>query len=162
MNLGYYEGVSYVPPGGTRAEKRRRQEQWDSHQREQQAHRCSMEDVPKEERYHNSTPSRKRTDSSPTPSPQSIDASPSSTSSTQCRSSSDYDPPRRYSSADHRYAGNRLSPQLSPLHPQGELRRLSGNFNAPTHVELERERENRKSLKGIEKLRNKLRGLARG
>jgi hypothetical protein len=57
------------------------------------------------------------------------------------RPSYEYDErPRRFSSADYES-------------------RLSGNFNAPTEIELERERENRKSLKGVEKLKSKVKRL---
>jgi hypothetical protein len=74
----------------------------------------------------------------------------------------DYDErPRRFSSADFGYVGSRLSPQLSSTNPHGEVRRLSGNFNSPTEVELERTKEHRRSLKGVEKLRSKVKDWVR-
>jgi hypothetical protein len=54
-----------------------------------------------------------------------------------------------------------MSPQVSPLNPYGEVRKLSGNWNAPTDVELQKERQIEKSLKGMEKLRSKVRGWVR-
>lgn len=133
------------------------------------AGRASMSDFP-DSRYSKSTTSRKRADSHQpsSTSPQSrrsITASHSDQShapamSAQQRSSHDYDDqPRRYSSADPGYVGARLSPQLSPyLYDEP---RLSGAFNAPTDLELERTIEHRKSLKGVERLRSKVKGWVR-
>lgn len=82
-------------------------------------------------------------------------------SPTHLRASYNYDErPRRFSSADTGYAYN-LSPQLSPSSPCSEVRRISGNFNAPTEIELERTREHRKSMKGVEKLRSRVKGWVR-
>lgn len=51
---------------------------------------------------------------------------------------------RRNSVGNPRYYSS-----LSPVQlQQGEIRRLSGNFNAPTHVELERHKDHKKSEKG--------------
>lgn len=69
--------------------------------------------------------------------------------------SSQNDRLRRYSSNDY----NGLSPQRSPSYPRGEVRQLSENFNAPTEEEVARDREHRKSLKGVEKWRTKFGGL---
>ncbi|KAF2033615.1 hypothetical protein EK21DRAFT_58365, partial [Setomelanomma holmii] len=148
MNSSFYEGAGYVSPSGTRAEKKQRQEQWDDSKRQQQA---SMSDIPEERRYHASTKSRKRADShQPTSSPpssrQPANTSPTKDDSVHLRSSYEYQQPRRYSSADYGHAGDT---------------RLGGNFDAPTYVEVERDCEYRRSLKGVEKLRSKFRGLVR-
>jgi len=44
---------------------------------------------------------------------------------------------------------------------QGGIRRLSGNFNAPTHVELERYKDNNKGSRGISGLKNAVKRLVR-
>jgi hypothetical protein len=116
-----------------------------------------MSNIPEDPSNHYaSITQRKRADShQPNPlsprSRRSVDAEqihPSAISA-HLRSSYDYDDrPRRLSSAD--YAS-----------PYGEVRRLSGNFNAPTHVELEREKEHRKALTSVEKLRSKVKRLVR-
>jgi len=130
------------------------------------AQRASMSDIPEDPHNQTSPTSRKRADSHQpacyaSRSWRSDDASHTEHihSAAHTRSSShDYEQTRRYSGADYGYVGNRLSLQLPPSNPQGEIRRLSGNFNAPTHVELERDREHRRSLNGVEKLRSKVRG----
>ncbi|KAH8732498.1 hypothetical protein GQ44DRAFT_602537 [Phaeosphaeriaceae sp. PMI808] len=167
MNAQFYQSASYVPPGGTNVEKKRRQEQWDEYQRQQQA---SISNVMQDNQP--STRSRKRVDSHQpsvtSPLRISVDASHTdhgrpNTNSADLRSSQDYmDRPRRFSSTDFAYVGGQLTPQLLPSTPQTEIRRLSGNFNAPTDIELERTRENRKSLKGVDKLRSKVKSLVRG
>lgn len=116
-----------------------------------------MSDIPEDPiNCHKSKTSRKRADSHQPKSisPQSrrsvdVEQIHPSVISAHLRSSYDFDErPRRLSSADH-------------ASPYGEVRRLSGNFNAPTHVELEREREHRKSLTSVEKLRSKVKRLVR-
>ncbi|KAH4072104.1 hypothetical protein HBI23_062900 [Parastagonospora nodorum] len=121
MNLQFYQSAGYVPPGGSKAEERKQQDQWNKHEQ------SSMSDIPE-----NRT-TRKRADSH---------QPPSHADQAHLRPSYDYDEqrPRRFSSADY---GSRLSE----------------NFNAPTEIELEREKENRKSLKGVEKLRSKVKRL---
>jgi hypothetical protein len=190
MNTQFYHHASYTAPGGTRAEKKRMKEQWDEYQWQQQgsqfcstiisnsltpssAQRASMSDIAEDSHVQTSTTtSRKRADSHQPTSTTSPSLSPMYASYTEhfnpmmtsAHSSSPqaYDErPRRFSSADYGYASSRLSPQLSPSNSQGEVRRLSGNFNAPTHVELERNKEHRKSLKGVERLRSKVKGWAR-
>jgi len=122
MNSQFYQSAGYVPAGGSKAEERKQQEQWNRYQQ------SSMNDIPE-----NRTPTtRKRADSH---------QPPSSADQTQLRPSYEYDErPRRFSSADY---GSRLS----------------GNFNSPTEIELEREKENRKSLKGVERLKSKVKRL---
>ncbi|KAF2828436.1 hypothetical protein CC86DRAFT_288438 [Ophiobolus disseminans] len=130
MNAQFYQSASYVPDGGTKSEKTRRQEQWNEYQRQQ---RASMSNIP-EDPNHQSSLSRKRADSH-------------QLVSTTHRS-------RRSVDASHM---ERIHPVSNDAHPA----RLSGNFNAPTHVELERDREHRKSLRGVEKLRSRVRGWVR-
>lgn len=64
--------------------------------------------------------------------------------------------PRRFSSAEHYY-----SPSPAHHNSQGEIRRISGNFNAPTHMELERQKDYKRSSRGLGKLKNAVRGLVR-
>jgi hypothetical protein len=92
-----------------------------------------MSTIPEDPSHQVSTKSRKRADSHQ---PRDERAHPSAISAHM-----HYEQPRRFSSVDY----------------AGEIRRLSGNFNAPTHVELEREREQRKGLKSVERLRGKVR-----
>lgn len=69
----------------------------------------------------------------------------------------DWDRPRRFSSAA---VHNHLP--ASPHHnSQGEMRRISGNFNAPTEIEVERQKDHKKRSRGIGKLKNAVRGLVR-
>lgn len=191
MNAQFYQSASYSPSGGTKEEQCRKREQWDDYQRQQRgmlvyfskrfhrsthqdtAGRASMSEFP-DSRYQTPTStsnkSRKRADShQPSSTPPQLrrstmasrsDQSHMSTMSAQQRSSHDYDErPRRYSSADPGYVGHRLSPQLSPY--RCDEPRLTGTFNAPTDIELERTIEHRKSLKGVERLRSKVRGWVR-
>ena len=67
--------------------------------------------------------------------------------------------PRRYSSAEHHASW----PPPMHAHSVPEIRRLSGNFNAPTHVEVERhdEHNRKRSLSGIGKLKSAVKGLMR-
>lgn len=183
MNTQFYQSASYVSPTGIKAENQQRQAQWDNYQQQQRrklstnrhlcnhqtyaivAQRASMGDVPEDLNSETAT-RRKRADSHQPRSCHSHHSAEAShpalrNSSTYVRSSQDYDEqPRRFSSTDTGYAYN-LSPQLSPSSPYSEVRRISGNFNAPTDVELERTREHRKSLKGVEKLRSKVKGWVR-
>jgi len=139
MNSQFYQSAGYVPAGGSKAEERKQQEQWNRYQQCMCSYMhpshvlssqptASMNDIPE-----NRTPTtRKRADSH---------QPPSSADQTQLRPSYEYDErPRRFSSADY---GSRLS----------------GNFNSPTEIELEREKENRKSLKGVERLKSKVKRL---
>jgi hypothetical protein len=64
--------------------------------------------------------------------------------------------PRRFSSAEHHY-----SPSPAHYNSQGEMRRISGNFNAPTVMELERQKDYKRSSRGLGKLKNAVRGLVR-
>lgn len=64
--------------------------------------------------------------------------------------------PRRFSSAEHYY-----SPSPAHHNSQGQIRRISGNFNAPTDMELERQKDFKKSSRGLGKLKNAVRGLVR-
>ncbi|KAH7400790.1 hypothetical protein DE146DRAFT_654008 [Phaeosphaeria sp. MPI-PUGE-AT-0046c] len=170
MNAQFYHSASYVPPNGTKAEQSRQQQQWDDYQLQQRAGRASMSDIA-DSKNRISTKSRKRADShQPSSKPSQMRssnvASPTEqshapTMSTQQRFSEDYDErPRRYSSVDPGYVGNRLSPKLSPSYLYDDSS-LSGTFNSPTHVELERTIEHRKSLKGVERLRSKVKGWVR-
>jgi hypothetical protein len=63
---------------------------------------------------------------------------------------------RRFSSAEHYY-----SPPPTHHNSQGEIRRLSANFNAPTQIEVERHRDCERSLRGTGKLKSAVRGLVR-
>jgi hypothetical protein len=164
----------------TRAGTKGMQDQWDDRRWQQRgicspfchleivshanvAQRATMNGIPEHSNYATLTTSRKRADShqpSATPHAQQF------TNATQTEQSPtanilDDERPRRFSSADFGYVGNRLSPQLSPTNPYGEVRRLSGNFNSPTHVELERTKEHRKSMKGVEKLRSRVKNWVR-
>jgi hypothetical protein len=85
----------------------------------------------------------------------------SSPTSAHSDSTQSHDEPTRGSSTDYGYAENALSPQLSSSNPYGEARGLSCNFNAPTHVELERTTEHRKSLPSVERLRSIVKGWVR-
>ena len=68
--------------------------------------------------------------------------------------SSDYhhERPRRFSSAEQY---SLLSPARSG---SGEIRRLSGNFNAPTPIELERHKDHSRRARGMGKLRSAVKG----
>lgn len=170
MNAQYHQSANYIPPGSTKAGRSRKYGQWDGVQHQQRAGRVSMSDFTDSRHFATSTASRKRADShQPSSTPPQLrrsivasysDQSHTSAMSAQQGSSHDYDDqPRRYSSADPGDVGNRLSPQLSPYHYDEP--RLSGGFNAPTDLELERTIEHRKSLKGVERLRSKVKGWVR-
>lgn len=136
MNSQFDQSAGSVPPNGSKAEERKQQEQWSKHQQcvpSYMPHTSSQPTAPMSNIAENrTTTTRKRADSH---------QPPSSADQTHLRPSYEYDErTRRFSSADYGF-------------------RLSGNFNAPTEIELERERENRKSLKGVEKLRNKVKRL---
>ncbi|KAF1836964.1 hypothetical protein BDW02DRAFT_196407 [Decorospora gaudefroyi] len=62
----------------------------------------------------------------------------------------------RFSSAEHHH-----SPSPARHSSQGEIRRLSGNFNAPTDIELERHRDHKRNSRSMGKLKNAVRGLVR-
>jgi hypothetical protein len=64
--------------------------------------------------------------------------------------------PRRFSSAEYDY-----SPSAAHHNSQPEIRRLSGNFNAPTNVELERHQSHKRTSWGMSKLKSAVRGLVR-
>jgi hypothetical protein len=135
------------------------------------AQRASMSDMPGDPSVRDPAASRKRADShQPTATPpqvrRSVDAShaehrPSLTTSAHPESSYSQNGPGRLSNIDYEHSGNTLSPQHSPINPYSEVRGLSGNWNAPTHVELERTRQHRKSLTSVEKLRSKVMGWIR-
>jgi hypothetical protein len=137
------------------------------------AQRASVSDMPGDPSVKDSSASRKRADShqpictwTPPQARQSIDASHaeyrlSPTTSTHPKSLYNQNGPWRLSNTDYGHSGNTLSPQHSPSNPYSEVRGLSGNWNAPTHVELERTREHRKSLTSVEKLRSKVMGWMR-
>ncbi|KAF1920990.1 hypothetical protein BDU57DRAFT_465957 [Ampelomyces quisqualis] len=165
MKEQFSKGASYVLPGGTKAERHQGQELWDEYQRQQRSQKELMGDVDEDSKSKMST-RRTRADSHQPTSHTWQDSADAShpefnNSSTHVKSYQDYDEyPRRFSSAStgHLYG---LSPQLSPSSPYGGVRRISNNFNAPTDVELERTREHIKSLKGVEKLRSKVKRWVR-
>ncbi|KAI4959125.1 hypothetical protein J4E86_002846 [Alternaria arbusti] len=64
--------------------------------------------------------------------------------------------PRRFSSAEPYY-----SPSPAHHNPKSEISRISGNFNAPTAMELERHKSHKRSSRGLGKLKNAVRGLVR-
>jgi len=41
------------------------------------------------------------------------------------------------------------------------MRRISGNFNAPTEIEVERQKDHKKRSRGMGKLKNAVRDLVR-
>ncbi|RMZ71636.1 hypothetical protein GMOD_00006774 [Pyrenophora seminiperda CCB06] len=109
--------------------------------------------------------SRKRADShqtqtsTPLRTQQSLDSRQQAVISAYLRSScidDDAPSPNRLSSAEHNYTPSSAHHTL-----QGEIRRISGNFNAPTHVELERHKDHKKGARGIRKLKKAIRGLVR-
>jgi hypothetical protein len=134
------------------------------------AQRHSMSDIaedPNQQYPAYTIPSRKRADSlhSQTPTPRvrrsaDVEEQPrQAIISAYIRSSyydDDVDRPRRFSSAEHYH-----SPCPPHHNSQGEVRRLSGNFNAPTHIELERYRDHKRSSRSIGKLKNTVRSLLR-
>jgi hypothetical protein len=65
------------------------------------------------------------------------------------------DRPGRYSSAGC------YVPSSSHPSSQGEMRRISGNFNAPTEIEVERQRSHTKRSRGMGKLKDAVKGLVR-
>jgi hypothetical protein len=174
MNAQFYNRASYVPPGGTKAENKIRQEQWDEFQSHQRSmHRLLViarvtyirSDNSEQPTFQiSSSTTRKRANSHQ---PTSRSQRNSDVSQTQVfdqsmhSSTQDHDEQLKQSSgAGHGY-GSTLSPQFSPSTLQGEVRRLSTNWNAPTGVELERTREHRRSLNGMERLRSKVKGWIR-
>ena len=142
MNMGYV-AASYVPPGGTKQEKAHRQEQWERYQ--QQVCRSSAMDKQHEDPHTTSTPapvSRKRADSHSQP---------------YSQSHLEPEQQRRFSSASH-YS----TQQPGQSSPPPEVRRISGNFNAPTHVEIERHNDTAKSTRSkIKRLENTVKGWVR-
>lgn len=129
------------------------------------AQRTSMDDIPEEHGYlaASKITSRQRADSlSPpltsfrmTPN-RNTPAYPNADS--LHRQSPDADQyARRFSSAEEYNSPWRSPMQASPP----EIRRLSGNFNAPTHVELERHKDYRRRSKGMDKIKNAVRGWVR-
>ncbi|KAF1842068.1 uncharacterized protein K460DRAFT_409499 [Cucurbitaria berberidis CBS 394.84] len=150
-----------VPLGGTT----RKHEQWDEWQRQQRrAQRSSVGDIPAGRRNHSvssNTTVRGPVDylqpaASPPParSRRSTDVEapvhPAAISAYYLRSSDDYhERQRRVPSAEQYHS---LSPVQSNRHR--EVGSLSGSFNAPTHVELERHKGHRKRAKGMHKLRS--------
>ncbi|KAL6152385.1 hypothetical protein ACJQWK_04591 [Exserohilum turcicum] len=69
----------------------------------------------------------------------------------------DADRPRRFSSAAEAYD----APSSSHHKPPGEMRQISGNFNAPTKIEVERQRSHRKRSRGMGKLKDAVKALVR-
>ncbi|CAE7215376.1 hypothetical protein CFE70_009911 [Pyrenophora teres f. teres 0-1] len=63
--------------------------------------------------------------------------------------------PNRLSSAEHQY-----TPSSAHHTQQGEIRRISGNFNAPTDIELERHKDHKKGARAMRKLKKAIRSLA--
>jgi hypothetical protein len=187
MNAHPHQSANYALPSGTRVERERRREEWDECQQRAgmclqfrhlnlkshsgEARKISMSDVHIDPSRQSPVTLRRRADSHQpaTTRPQarqSVDAShdeyhQSSATSAHSDSTQSNNEPTRGSSTDNGYAGNALPPQLSSSNPHGEVRGLSCNFNAPTHVELERTREHRKSLPSVEKMRSKVKGWVR-
>jgi hypothetical protein len=133
--------------------------------------RYSMSDIPEDpnQRSASSMPSsRKRADSHQprtSTAPHARRSSDESQSSQQAvisaylRSSySDDDAgrPRRFSSAEHYY-----SPSPAQHNSHGEIRSISGNFNAPTAMELERHKDQKRSWRGLGKFKNAVRGIVK-
>lgn len=181
MNSSFYKSAGYVPPGGTNKEKQRRHDQWEEWQRQQSsAHllypllcddsNCdgnSMSDIPGEPQNYlaaSKIASRKRVDPLSPPLTSSrvapnLDTPTYSTNDSMHRQSLDTDQyARRFSSAEEYNPPRRSLMQASPC----EIRRLSGNFNAPTHVELERHKDYRRRSKGVDKIKNAVRGWVKG
>ncbi|OAL49550.1 hypothetical protein IQ07DRAFT_680764 [Pyrenochaeta sp. DS3sAY3a] len=167
MNGAFYQSAGYVPPGGTEKEKQRRQDQWAEWQRQQTSQRESMSDILEEPHSclaASKITSRKRADSLSPPLTSSritpkTDTPAYSTTDSMHRQSLDADHQyaRRFSSAEEYN-----SPWRSPMQAsQPEIRRLSGNFNAPTCVELERHKDYRRRSKGMDKIKNAVRGWVR-
>jgi hypothetical protein len=174
MNAQSYNSTSHVPSGGTDAENKRRQEQWDEFQSEQQS-KCrllivtqithTILDNSEQSTFQTSSLIlRKRADSHQ---PLSRSQRNSDASQIQAFDQSMHtlpqghaENPKQSSGASHEY-GSTLSPPCSPSSRSGEVRRLSTNWNAPTGVELERTREHRRSLNGMERLRSKVKGWVR-
>jgi hypothetical protein len=144
MNHGYL-ATNYASLGVTGTEKERRQEQWGQYR--QQKQRPSMDTNTPHEDPHTSSvhthASRKRADSHSqpyTPYDQELERR------------------RRFSSASYHRAGRATQPSSSPP----EIRRISGNFNAPTHVEIERHNDTAKSARSrIKRLENTVKGWVR-
>jgi hypothetical protein len=175
MNACFYNSANYVPPGGTKAENKRTQEQWDELQSQQRSmhHRLLVttrvtyirsDNSEQPAQQTSSSIMRKRTDSHQpmSRSQRNSDASQNQAFDPSMHvSAQDHDErPRHSSGAGHGY-GSTLSPQFFPSSAPGEVRRLSTNWNAPTGVELERTREHRRSLNGMERLRSKVKGWVR-
>jgi hypothetical protein len=130
------------------------------------AQRESMSDIPEEPHSYlaaSKITSRKRADSHSPPLTSTritpnTDTPAYSTTDSMHRQSLDSDQyARRFSSAEEYN-----SPWRSPMQAsQPEIRRLSGNFNAPTCVELERHKDYRRRSKGMDKIKNAVRGWVR-
>ncbi|KAA8615655.1 hypothetical protein PtrSN002B_002553 [Pyrenophora tritici-repentis] len=140
-------------------EKTSRQEQGDVSQhrtRHSTGNISSPQDMPS---------SRKRADShqthisTPPRALQSSDSRQQAVISAYLRSSYNDDDarsPNRLSSAEHQY-----TPSSAHHSQQGAIRRISGNFNAPTDIELERHKDHKKGARAIRKLKNTIKGLAK-
>ncbi|KAH7380157.1 hypothetical protein BKA66DRAFT_442472 [Pyrenochaeta sp. MPI-SDFR-AT-0127] len=162
MNGAFYQGAAYVPPGGTKKEKQRRQEQWDEYQRQ---HMTIAED-PQDRSDPSKPTSRRRADSlQPTTSLHSARGCESpDVRASNCSAVS----PARFESTNNDYSSERLrrfssaeqynTSPLAQSNSHSETRRLSGNFNAPTHVELERCKDQKRGLRGMDKVKSTVRG----
>ena len=135
-------------------------------------HRESMSDIAEDPTQRTPSPkptSRRRADSlqapssSPPQSRQSADVQqrPDQATISAYLRSSYYDDvterPRRFSSAERYYSSS------PPAHhsSQGDIGRLSGTFNAPTHVEVERHEDHKRSSRGVGRFKNAVRGLVK-
>jgi len=122
----------------------------------------SMSDIPLSQ---NMSSPRKRTNShqaqilTPPRARQSVNSSQQAVISAYLRCSyndDDVQSPIRLSSPEHR-----STPPSAHHTSQGEIRRISGNFNAPTHIELERHNDHKKGARAMGKLKSAIRGLVR-
>ncbi|USP73912.1 uncharacterized protein yc1106_01186 [Curvularia clavata] len=53
------------------------------------------------------------------------------------------------------------TPSSSQHHPPSEIRRISGNFNAPTEIEVERQRSQSRRSRGMGKIKDAVKDLIR-
>ncbi|KAF2852205.1 hypothetical protein T440DRAFT_446739 [Plenodomus tracheiphilus IPT5] len=162
MNMGRYHNDDYAPQGRSRVGKRGQQEQWDQYQRLEQAPRQALNETANRPVSTSTPASRERADSwqsqqSQISQEQSRRQSPGRESHGQSHFDDDGQESRMRSSS----SGDCHTSWPSTSRPQGELRRLSAGFNSPTHVELERQKDHRKGLRGITQLKVAVKGWVR-
>ncbi|KAH9877209.1 hypothetical protein IAQ61_002572 [Plenodomus lingam] len=161
MNSGLHTSVeSRVSEGGTRAGKQGQQQQQNRYSTHEQAPRQAIVDMAKQPASTSTPVSRERADSL-------LSRQSPNSQGQHARQASSYDGigddgheyrMRSSSSAAHYY---RTSLFTDRSEAQGELRRLSASFNSPTQVELERQKDHEKRVKGIGRLKDAVKGWAR-